>query len=432
MTCEEFKNRIADLFDKDVEPDAAELLYEHMDICPECREYYNNFADTIGVLMPKLYGECCIGKKKRHAFAKQKTIRIAGIAAAFALGMLLGWSHLFTAEATATVTDNFSINDALNSVRNVGSCSVEMFVRASATENFASIDPAADFIAVSMKTLRVGDSLYWRVERQGGRTVVFDGKEQYMWYRGRQMMKGGHDTDFLEYFKILLYPDQLLNTQKAMLGKYPDSKHKTSENDTVITMTTEIDVPDGDLMSLFRTGKAEKVHVIIENLFTKNDRLLRRVRVWIMQNGRRILVAKSGKIEYNLMLSKAQLIALPTTDAARWRRVDSIPQVYSPRVKALQVETATQAARRIIGALIKGDTNIAHEALYYYQSQLDRLKEYYRNTHAEAFSEPKRDGDYAGVYVFYKFTDRKGKTTVEHIALRCDNPQHIWIADGGL
>ena len=101
------------------------------------------------------------------------------------------------------------------------------------------------------------------------------------------------------------------------------------------------------------------------------------------------------------------------------------------RLNKLQQETASQAAERILQAIISGNNSQASEALVYYKNILPALSDKMKGCKASGFQE-RRDGDYAGTYVFYTLTHPDGKQEQKHIAVRNDNEKHIWIADGGL
>ena len=109
------------------------------------------------------------------------------------------------------------------------------------------------------------------------------------------------------------------------------------------------------------------------------------------------------------------------------------PAIKAPvRLRKLTNETAREAAQRILKALTDGKPQMAGEALYYYTAQLPTLTENMKGCKVSAVSQAKEKKDYIGVIVFYKLTTPDGKTENRHIALRRDNPQGIWMVDGGL
>ena len=129
------------------------------------------------------------------------------------------------------------------------------------------------------------------------------------------------------------------------------------------------------------------------------------------------------------MMSRANLIQIPST---QWTDVTEITSsTADDRLCKLQNETATQAAQRILQAIINTDYSQASEALVYYKSVIPTLSENMKGCIVSDFKE-RRDGDYVGTYVFYTLTHPDGKQEQKHIAIRNDNEKHIWVADGGL
>ncbi|MBP5628815.1 MAG: hypothetical protein J6X27_03110 [Bacteroidaceae bacterium] len=53
MDCEEFKNIVCDLFDKEVDPQVKAQCDEHLSHCAECSEYYDQMLATTELLRPK-------------------------------------------------------------------------------------------------------------------------------------------------------------------------------------------------------------------------------------------------------------------------------------------------------------------------------------------------------------------------------------------
>lgn len=53
MKCNEFKEKVADLFDKTIDMQTQAKLSEHMKSCPECKAYYEELRETFDMLQPK-------------------------------------------------------------------------------------------------------------------------------------------------------------------------------------------------------------------------------------------------------------------------------------------------------------------------------------------------------------------------------------------
>ena len=429
MTCDEFKNRIVDLFDKEVDLQTKSECEKHIAECDACKAYYEEMMETYSLLRPQSSPEkeLTVKAKKSHHRAWQ----VAAAAVIFFIGIVVGWNHLFSTSAVAETPSLFSFDQAIQSVRNVGSFQMDVFVRTRANENFDYVDPNLDFVKVNIQLLRQNDSTFYRVEKENGRTVVCDGTHQYMWLKDLLYVKGPLHSGFLGTFRNLLYPEMLLSMQESAVELSKKNKVTRSETDSTVILTIEGTEKDHDLQELLKTGKMGECPVTIQNVFTKNDGLLRSVKVWVTWKGEKVEMMHVDDIRYNLMLSRSSMTALPNVPAEKFNNVTQQEDVMQSRLSILQKETATQAAKRIVNCLISGKTDNAKEALTFYKYVTGVLKSKFRGCKASNFIE-KRDGSYRGVYVFYTLTHQDGTTQQMHVAVRNDNSQRIWILDGGI
>ena len=239
-------------------------------------------------------------------------------------------------------------------------------------------------------------------------------------------------VNFAEGFSSLLRPETLLEQQKAALSGNPQAHAEMTETDSTITIVTHTDVY-GNAISASLLEKEEKSYrCTTENVFSKRDGLLQQVQIWWERDGQKTLVLKSEHIVYNLPLVPSVLVQRPDTTQVTWLSAHT-PSVKDPaHLRKLTNETAREAAQRILKALTDGKPQMAGEALYYYTAQLPTLTENMKGCKVSAVSQAKEKKDYKGVIVFYKLTTPDGKTENRHIALRRDNPQGIWMVDGGL
>jgi hypothetical protein len=442
MNCNEFKEKVADLFDKNIDLKTQQECNEHMAICPECKAYYEELRETFNMLQPH---EAAIPAEEQHTdnhqvslndggakapnnIKKPKLWRYAAVAASFVLGFFIGWNHLFSTPAVAESKRITFLQQSIQSVQNVGSFQMEVYARTGPQENFAYFDPAMPFVKTDIRLLRQNDSLFYRVEKANGRTVVSDGRNQYMWVPEKLYLKGNRGANFLERFSNLMFPERLLATQKSAIALSKENKVTQTETDTTIVLTVEGTEKYSDLQQLFETGKMDECSIIIENTFTKNDNLLRFVKLWVVKDGQKTLLLHIDNIRYNVILSKAEIISLPD---AEWIDVAKQESLSSDRLEQLQNESAEQAAKRILEAIIKGNEKQASEALVYYKSVFNDLSMKLKDCKASDF-QVRKESSYVGVYVFYTLTSPNGKQEKRHVALRNDNQQHIWILDGGL
>lgn len=422
MNCNDFKEKVVDLFDKDIDMQAQAQLREHMANCHDCKVYYDDLRKTFNILQP--LDTANIRKTK----ITHRLWRYAAAVAIFLLGFVIGWNHLFSTPAVADDAKLTFLQQSIQSVQNVGSFQMEVYARTTQQENFATFDPAMPFVKIDIKLLRQNDFLFYRVEKANGRTVVSDGRNQYMWIPNVLYLKGSQESDFLEHFANLIFPERLLTIQKSAIKLSNENKMTQVESDSTIVLTVDGVEKNSDLRQLFETGKMDDCRLIVENTFTKTDGLLRFVKLWVIKDGKKILLLHIDNIRYNVMLNKGEITRLPT---AEWTDITEQRATSSNRLKQLQNETPQQAAKRILNAIIADKDSQAAEALIYYKSILPQLIHKLKGCKVSAF-ETRKDSSYVGVYVFYTLTTPEGNREKRHIAIRNDNEQHIWIVDGGL
>ena len=422
MNCNDFKEKVVDLFDKDIDMQAQAQLREHMANCHDCKAYYDDLRKTFNIRQP--LDTANIRKTK----ITHRLWRYAAAVAIFLFGFVIGWNHLFSTPAVADDAKLTFLHQSIQSVQNVGSFQMEVYARTTQQENFATFDPAMPFVKIDIKLLRQNDFLFYRVEKANGRTVVSDGRNQYMWIPNVLYLKGSQESDFLEHFANLIFPERLLTIQKSAIKLSNENKMTQVESDSTIVLTVDGVEKNSDLRQLFETGKMDDCRLIVENTFTKTDGLLRFVKLWVIKDGKKNLLLHIDNIRYNVMLNKGEITRLPT---AEWTDITEQRTTSSNRLKQLQNETPQQAAKRILNAIIADKDSQAAEALIYYKSILPQLIHKLKGCKVSAF-ETRKDSSYVGVYVFYTLTTPEGNREKRHIAIRNDNEQHIWIVDGGL
>ena len=423
MNCNEFKSKVVDLFDTHVDKATREACLAHMDSCPSCKEYYEELKMAFTELEPhKTFNvSLAVSQNKPH----RRLWQTAAAVIVCLMSFVLGWSHLFTSEARAGQTTPFTLTDGMKCVQNVGSFRIVAYARTTPKENFAYFDPKADFVKVSISLMRQNDSTFFRVEKEGGRTVVCDGTNQYMWTGDGAYNKEGRDADFLESFNSLLYPERLLKLQDQVVYLSEKNREIRTETDSTIIITVEGKQLSGELNELFTKGKERLVPVVIRNVFSKNDGLLRSVNVTVNN----VVILKVVSIQYNVIMNKKNIVALPNVPSTKWEEMK--PQPIEKRLLArLQHMSAEEAAQAMMDDLCNGKA-AANPAFRFYKPYLPKMTREFAGCRASNFT-AKKKGDYAGLFVFYLLTRPNGKTEKSYICVRNDNDQHIWIADGGL
>ena len=435
MNCNEFNDRLADLFDKEVSSQTLAEMKQHMAICAECRALYeslNGKAEDLQPLHSPLQANIIPMNKAQQPTIGQRSSRkwwnVAASVAIFAVGLVAGSTHFFSQPAQAS--SSFSFAEAIQSVRNVGSYEIQMQVRTTAVENFAYFDPEADFMSVTMQKQTLDDKEFWRVEKEGGRTIVCDGKDQYMWIPDGAHYLGTPQSNFMENYRLFLDPTCLLSMQQMALQLGKDVTANTKTTDSTLIVTTSFEVDGTEMSAIFNNTSSAKT-VTIENTCSLPDGLLRGVRVWIVWNGKVVELIRSTAVNYNVAIDHDSLVSVPQQVEWTDLRQGIAPAKSEERLELLSTESPTAAAQRILYALISGETDNAAEALFYYKAYLPTMVQKFAGAKVAHFV-VRKDKSYAGVYVFYTLTHANGNTEKCHVALRNDNEQHIWILDGGI
>ncbi|MDO5342803.1 MAG: hypothetical protein Q4F69_10190 [Bacteroidia bacterium] len=425
MNCEEFKEKVVDLFDKNVDGKTKSECEQHVSQCPECKKYYKELRQAFEEIHPNV--EPVSKKNKRRPMIINRYRQTIAMAAMFILGVIIGGTHLFTNTVKADNTAYVELCNAMRTVKNVGSFQMDFFMRTKPNENFEYVNPEDDFVKINIKLTRQDGMTFYRVEKENGRTLVCNGKEQYLWW-GDNYFKYNSNYNGLGRLANLLIPEKLLDSQKSAVELSKDVKVTKVETESTVEITTEGMETYEDLSRLFETGSMDDCKVVVKNVFSKNDGLLRSVKVCIIYKGVETLVMYADDIQYNVMLTVAEVTSLPETE---WIQSNNEESVSAERLSELREETAEQAARRIVEAIISGDFEKAQEALYGYKNIFNDLHDGFEGCSADGFV-AKTDKSYVGVYVFYKLRRPDGKVVKRHIALRNDNSRNIWVADGGL
>lgn len=444
MTCEEFRKNLIELCDKDVNPELRAAMKQHMDTCDTCRTEYDEYMAVVNLLRPNNSPvalsteksdaprtQCCTTNTVQDLPATRRRptwLQMAAAILLFIAGVCTGWSHFFSTDASANESTEHTLNQAIAGLRNVGNFVADFRARTKRSENFAYLNPNEDFVHLRMTVLRENGTTLWRVEKENGRTVIYDGQQQAMWYGEHFRVVENADANLLEGFTPLLQPETILESLEKSLRREAQSTSKFSENDSTFVLTATVPELQGFSIDNSLTGKTAYT---LEYTFNKANGLPIHIRIWTQRGDNRTLVLESESIRYNISLDRQTLTALPKGQT-KWIRTDP-PQVKQKnRLTLLQKETAIEAARRITEALSNSDTLSAREALQPYRQFVTRLIEAKAGCKMTDFRESDTPANYPGTWVTFTETHPNGTTHSCTLALRRDNPQRIWVVDGGL
>ena len=427
MKCEDFKKHIADLCDKSVDAAIKADCMRHIEECASCRAYYNEFMHTVDLLTPQHAPQ---PHRNERQFMLKRLLQVAAVILVFLAGVGVGLSNLFSTRAEASPSIAELFDQCIRHSREAKGFSMWAYVRTDPQENFAFIDPEAELLKVRVSLLKQGGNSIWRIEKEGGRTIVGDGSQQYMWDNTGTGVCGSLQARFAEGFALFLQPESILEKlNDAMLAKDMTTHMTVFQSDSIIIV--EASTTAGHLAGFFSpTSRDKDLPCTARCVFRQQDYRLKEMEIRCDHDGKETVVLKTGTILYDAPLSASAITQRPGADQIKWQPIDG-PYITEPeRLGKLQKETATEAAQRILNALVAGQPH--EEALFYYTASLPSLTEEMKNCRVSEVREATTNKDYAGTTVHYKLHRPDGTVEQRHIALRRDNPQKIWMVDGGL
>ena len=99
MTCHEFRNRVADLFDREAEPQLRAEMERHISECPQCRAYYEELKDVDERLRPQ-HSQVDMPTRGRRPLRRWQ--RIAAMLVGIALLGGLAWAVGYRMKSSTT------------------------------------------------------------------------------------------------------------------------------------------------------------------------------------------------------------------------------------------------------------------------------------------------------------------------------------------
>lgn len=293
-------------------------------------------------------------------------------------------------------------------------------VRTRPSESFAYVDPLDDMVEHTL-TVVSGEPTRWRLDKER-RHVVFDGTDKYLWTDGGQGSKGPADHAFEEWFSILLDPSVVPMREKSALEEGVKYFVEETSDETILRADVKArgDFSESDY-GMF--SSIEESPTRRELVFDRATGLLKSLKIYVRAFGQRRLVVDVKSIEYDAPVDGAVLVRLPA--GVLWRDV-TVP----PPAGVFANISADEAVRLIADAITAGDMEPVREA--FAMLDFDFIRGYFRGARVLKRGESFRSGTYGGVFVPLKVRFADGKTRKMNLALRNDNPNRVWLVDGGI
>ncbi|HZJ74313.1 MAG TPA: hypothetical protein VFC87_05870, partial [Perlabentimonas sp.] len=133
-------------------------------------------------------------------------------------------------------------------------------------------------------------------------------------------------------------------------------------------------------------------------------------------------------IDYNVDIDPV-LFALNIPEGQEWRDLATVPES-----EVFTNINSKKAAELFFNGLAKKDWSLVAPVLIHYESDGELsgdMKEKFGGLTLLQLGEPFKSGEYAGEFVPYEIRLKSGKIVRHNLALRNDNPNRVWLVDGG-
>jgi len=442
MNCNECKTEMCHLLDRNTDTALSNALHVHIAGCMTCKEAYNDMQDVVAVLQPRvsinaplLLQQNIINELKKDTTMKQAKAkrvqfspvikRILAVAAVaiiiFVIPFLSNKNNLTGNAAKASTLFEMAIKAGDMITNMIIKCSI----RTDAKDNFALVGKDYDMVEHTItKTFDAPEK--WRVEKPG-RTVLFDGNNQYLWVPEiKQAVKGPKDANYIDWLKILLDPSSILWKEKEEAkndGSAIDIKDANAK--TFVTITSKA---QGNFMNDYMKNRSiAESDNRREYVFDSKTKLLKGLKVYLLENKHETLIFTIEDIDYNTV-PPADAFTITLPEGAVWQELNLA--VTNENFSNI---SSKRAAELIFSALSKNDVEADKEVwaqFNYFTKKL--MASTYGGVQVIRIGESFKSGKYPGEFVPYEIKLKDGTVKKWKLALRNDNANKVWVVDGGL
>ncbi len=447
MNCNEFKDNLTAMFDKQANAEMIKVMHEHIDRCAACEGEYNQAKQVLAGLKPSISfnftgsglkqniinqikkeeNEMKTIQNKKSGFKKwHKQVMAVAASIVFVVAVFM-LSDRSPFVSTAQAAENI-MTKSINAMASLRSMFISMDVRSLKKENFDLIGTQYDFIEYKFWKQFSGNKP-WRIEKPG-RIVVFDGERQFLYIPElAYAITASEKAGFVEWMKIFLDPKTILEHEIAFSDKN-DAKYSIEKTDDETILTVHANAL-GDFHNnyLKNSSVLESDNTRIYT-FDKKTSLLKSFELFVNADGRSVKVIEIKNIAYNIPISGSTFtIELP--QGLKWQEMEN--PGYN---RAFTKITSKQAAKKFFTALEKEDfaaIKPVWSALQISdQDKVEEIKNMFGGLELFSLGEAFKSGLYPGEFVPYKIKLKSGEIEEHNLALRNDNPNKTWIVDGGL
>lgn len=441
MNCIECKEAIYSL-PNTTRANLPQEIKEHIAECSSCAKEYEDFLQVATAVKPQheIHAPLLLkqnilqhlsnrevtmkNEKTKRAIIRPIIKRIIGIAAAILLFVIVIPFLGKHKSANATAAE-ILFAKAINAIESVKTVVIKFNVRADPKDNFGLIGKEYDMVGNTMYK-SFGKPNKWKIEKNG-RTVLFDGNTSYLWIPSIKLAKNydGETVGMLDWFRILLYPSNiLLNEREASAQK--DSKI-TINNKGEETLVSIVSKPDGNLIYKFLGNSTiSGSNNRREYVFDKKTNLLKSLKIYLLDAGKETLIFETTSVTYDSVIADdVYKINLP--QGIEWQKYQ-IPQKDSVTASL----DAKQTAELIFNDLSKG--NFETHKIFWDGDATNKLQNMFKQYKECLVLEVGKPITVlpSKAFVPYKIQLKNGRIKSWIFSMNNDNPNKVWVFDGGL
>jgi len=445
MNCNDCKLEMANLFGPEVNQSVLASAMEHINQCPECSGDYQQTKAVFTMLKPQFQPSAPISLKqsiiqklkmeeKNMESEVSKTIKISSkykkilsIAAILAVIMMLvpivDKNNFF--DGTARAAGSF-IESSIQATQLIKSMVIRLKVRTKADDSFALVGTEYGMVDHTIwKTFE--EPAKWRVDK-GDRVVVCDGKNQYLWLpKTDEALKAARNTNFTEWFQILLEPENILKKEQAAT-KTKGSKVTMNEKKGELLMTITSKARGNFINDYCKNKSIEEADNRREYTFDSKTKLLKGLKIFILEGEKETLILETEKIDFNVQIEPS-LFAINLPSGVAWK--DFTQNFSSETFKNI---SSKRVAELFFGGMAENNWKQVEETCDFFQSnseKVKKIKSYFTGLKVIRIGESFKSGLYPGEFVPYEVELKSGEKLNSNLAVRNDNPNKVWIVDGG-
>jgi hypothetical protein len=443
MSFNNFTENMADLFDETISStEKDKIIHQYSENIGSANDL-ENLRQTVAALTPTIEIKANKNLKSsvmkqiennleifpdesakiKQWFSWQKIASIAAILLVFLAIIPIFGPKIFETNAKAMSL----LNNSMDALLNIKSLIINYQVRSISGDNLDLIDIKGDFIDYTLyKEFTPIEK--WRIEKPGT-ALVMDGYKQYLYKEQAGIgYVGNLKTNFVDWLKILLDPEKILQEEKSEAAKHNnDYSIEKTNSETVLTVKAKA---LGNFKDTFRLNKSiHESNTRRVYHFDKTTNRLNALEIFVNENGNEIQILKIDEIKYDEPIAPEKFkIILP--EGMNWVEMNEL----SPKAENASIaKTAEEATKLWWESLSKEDWPTVYKLNPSCEksADLESNKEYYGKSQIISIGTSFKSGLYPGKFVPYKVKLKSGEILGSNLCVRNDNPQKAWMIDGG-